>query len=292
MKKLATKHWWIAIPILPFFIMFLLHISIALGDYFNVNINIPNIYADDWFMFFSSYLGGSVALLGVIFTIRHSMNTHSHQIAMAKIEKEKQDIVEAISMLNPFEPYYLLKQFSLLMENNLIAPENTANLNDRVYNHLYLVNASRVKMLMATNATSVSVACQTCKTPCGLKVIVPELAKDYDSVTENLNKALNELANFTTLRTRNDRISRELNQYIQENAQSGTTIHSQEKINKLNDEYTQLSKQIETLIELCEKCNSMNANEISRIVSLSKGYIAQRQENAKKHCFEDWKGGQ
>ena len=59
MKRKKQIYLGIGIFIIPFFIMICLHIGIALGRYFNININVPEITAADWFMFAGSYLGGS-----------------------------------------------------------------------------------------------------------------------------------------------------------------------------------------------------------------------------------------
>lgn len=73
MRNKKSLWWIVAVIIMPFVVMLRLHIGIALGNYFHININVPNVDAATWFMFSGSYLGG------VIITLRHERNIHQYE---------------------------------------------------------------------------------------------------------------------------------------------------------------------------------------------------------------------
>lgn len=51
MKNRLSKWWFLVVLAVPFILMFCLHIGIALGNYFGININVPNVDASTWFVF-------------------------------------------------------------------------------------------------------------------------------------------------------------------------------------------------------------------------------------------------
>lgn len=98
MRNKKSLWWIVAVITLPFVVMLGLHISIALGNYFRININVPNVDVATWFMFFGSYLGG------VMITLRHERNIHQYENRMENIEREKQTIGNAVCGFNLLAP--------------------------------------------------------------------------------------------------------------------------------------------------------------------------------------------
>ena len=47
MRKKLSKWWFLVIMAIPFVLMMCLHIGIAIGTYFGININVPGIEAED-----------------------------------------------------------------------------------------------------------------------------------------------------------------------------------------------------------------------------------------------------
>lgn len=107
MKNKLSKWWFLVVLAIPFLLMLCLHIGIALGNYFGVNINVPNVDASTWFIFCGSYLGGTMTLAGVMLTLRHERNIHQYEKSMDSIEKEKDALGKAICNLNVFAPSIL-----------------------------------------------------------------------------------------------------------------------------------------------------------------------------------------
>ena len=107
MKKNKAPKWWLlAIVATPLLLMLCLHIGIALGQYFGININVPGIGAADWFLFAGSYLGGAMTLLGVVATLKHERSIHHHQLMIESIEKEK--ALQTVANLNQKERLQLI----------------------------------------------------------------------------------------------------------------------------------------------------------------------------------------
>ena len=104
MKNRFFKWWLLVIAFIPFILMLCLHIGIALGDYFGININIPGVNASDWFTFASGYLGGVMTLVGVVITLRYERNVQRYEEKLNYIEKEKENWGRAICELNIFAP--------------------------------------------------------------------------------------------------------------------------------------------------------------------------------------------
>ena len=79
MKNKLSKWWFLVVLAIPFFLMLCLHIGIALGNYFGININVPNVDASTWFIFCGSYLGGTMTLAGVMITLKHERSIHQYE---------------------------------------------------------------------------------------------------------------------------------------------------------------------------------------------------------------------
>lgn len=104
MKNKFSKWWILLIVAIPFILMLCLHIGIALGNYFGITINVPNVDASTWFTFASSYLGGSMTLVGVMFTLRYERKVQHYEETLRNIEIEKDKLGRAICELNIFHP--------------------------------------------------------------------------------------------------------------------------------------------------------------------------------------------
>lgn len=286
LKKWLIKNWWIAIPLLPFIVMFLLHLSIAWSEYTGWNVNITNIDAKDWFMFFSSYLGGSIALIGIILSIKHGMNLHNHQVANARLENERLVVAQSISRLNVQEPISILKFFMSLNENANISKSEMIMLNDRIYQLQHEINYSRVNIFISSGITIINPNCSICKDPCGLKTIIPDFSNEYESLTMTLHETSNKLSKFMSDGIQNNKLLLEIIRLKSENT-NNPLLHSNDKIQSLHEKIKNLNNDIQKLLELCEKCAQMSEKEITKLISLSIRYFIQRQENAKKACFED-----
>lgn len=109
--KMKKKLYMLTLIVIPLILMFLLHMCIAIGEYFDISINISNVFAKDWFLFYASYLGGCMTLVGVIFSISNERKLNQFQISMEAIEKEKIQLASLINQINVFLPVTILQHF-------------------------------------------------------------------------------------------------------------------------------------------------------------------------------------
>lgn len=257
--------WWIVVIIaLPFVIMFGLHIGIALGNYFHVNINVPNIDAASWFMFFGSYLGGVMTLAGVMITLRHERERHQYEFSIENIEKEKEKIGKAICGFNLLAPGVLY-----LQANEIMASPTGINISDLISLRLR-VNEEMNKALLGnaelefyTDIYFMQGNCASCKRPCELQTIIPEFIKIYNSVGSKLYGTHSKI-----------------NDYILaiESNQARIVAGPRDQIENLKPYQDKIDA---SLVEIAK----FNQNEIQQLMGLGRKYIGQKKQNAYKNCF-------
>ncbi len=153
MKNRFFKWWLLVIAFIPFILMLCLHIGIALGDYFGININIPGVNASDWFTFASGYLGGVMTLVGVVITLRYERNVQRYEEKLNYIEKEKENWGRAICELNIFAPssfYQQAKSIPLFTKRNEISAQ-AALVQQQLATEMQIINTEKLKMIFFTD---------------------------------------------------------------------------------------------------------------------------------------------
>lgn len=183
MKNKELKWWVLVVTSIPFFLMLCLHIGIALGNYFGVNINVPNIDASTWFIFGGSYLGGVMTLAGVMITLRHERNIHQCEESLISINKEKEALGKAICDLNIYAPSTLYQQFrSLRSTNGGYDPAEVAAIQQQLSEEMRKINVLKLKTMFFTEVYMMPVRCSDCKKTCRIQSILPEFQKIYEKV--------------------------------------------------------------------------------------------------------------
>lgn len=257
--------WWIAVVIaLPFAIMLGLHIGIALGNYFHININVPNVNAASWFMFFGSYLGGVMTLIGVIITLQHERKTHQYERSIDGIEREKGAIGKAICGFNLFAPGTLYLQV-----NEMLVSPTGVNTSELISIRL-CVNEEMNKTILAnaelefyTDIYFMEGNCTACKKQCELRTVVPEFISTYNSVGKKLYDTLNEINNYILA--------------IEQKLVSKAADHGIQ----IND----LKPYQDSIDAALEEIAKFNQNELQQLMVLGRKYIEQKKQNAYKDCF-------
>lgn len=268
MKKWFSKYgWWILISILPIVLMLFLHLGIAISQYVGITFNINGVTAKDWFMFMGNYLGGAVTLIGIVLTIKHTQNVHKHQLVNANIDKENDEIADAISKLNTYESINIYNTFLIIAGKGVLNAYDCLVVNDRINSVKSNINSSKMRIMLSTDIMSDNFNCVTCKNPCGLKKIAPDFAKIYNEVSQTMFDTLGKIDKYRML----------LERLVMTNEIISTNLY-------------QLPETIE-LSDLCNKCSGYMQNEIPQLIALSKSYIFIKRENARKACFENFKGG-
>ena len=191
MKNKLSKWWFLVVLTIPFLLMLCLHIGIALGNYFGININVPNVDASTWFIFCGSYLGGTMTLAGVMLTLRHERNIHQYEKSMDSIEKEKDALGKAICDLNVFASSTLYQQFnSLYITSKGCDPAEVAVIRQQLSEEMRKINALKLETMFFTDIYAMTAGCSACKNPCRVRSILPEFQKIYEKVGNKLFELL------------------------------------------------------------------------------------------------------
>lgn len=164
MKNKLSKWWFLVVLAIPFILMFCLHIGIALGNYFGININVTNVDASTWFIFYGSYLGGTMTLAGVMITLRHERNIHQYEKALETIEKERDGLGKAIGELNLFVTNALYHRFnSLLITSEGYNSSDVAVIRQQLAEEMQKINNARLEAMFFTDIYTQPMGCSVCK---------------------------------------------------------------------------------------------------------------------------------
>lgn len=290
MKNKLSKWWFLVVLAIPFLLMFCLHIGIALGNYFGININVPNVDASTWFIFCGSYLGGTMTLAGVMLTLRHERNIHQYEKSMDSIEKEKDALGKAICDLNVFAPNTLYQQFnSLYITSKGYDPAEVATIRQQLSEEMRKINALKLETLFFTDIYAMTAGCSACKKPCRVQSILPEFQKIYEKVGSKLFELLQIVDAYVVVS-----VSNALYQALITNCQQSNQRHqalgqppeySEAEIEIHKNKIIDIEPQRENLLALMNEVSKYNQNEIQQLSALAREYITTKQQNAYKKCF-------
>ena len=290
MKNKLSKWWFLVVLAIPFFLMLCLHIGIALGNYFGININVPNVDASTWFIFCGSYIGGTMTLAGVMLTLRHERNIHQYEKSMDSIEKEKDALGKAICDLNVFAPNTLYQQFnSLYITSKGYDPAEVAAIRQQLSEEMRKINALKLEIMFFTDIYAMTAGCSACKKPCRVQSILPEFQKIYEKVGSKLFELLQIVDAYVVVS-----VSNALYQALITNCQQSNQRHqalgqppeySEAEIEIHKNKIIDIEPQRENLLALMNEVSKYNQNEIQQLSALAREYIATKQQNAYKNCF-------
>lgn len=256
--------WIIAVIALPFIVMFGLHIGIALGNYFHININVPNIDASSWFMFFGSYLAGVMTLTGVLITLKHERKMHQYEKSLGNIDKERERIGSAICKFNLLTPRSLYSQVNeMLVSPKGISSPDIIVLRQKVNEEMHNTLTARTELEFSTDIYFMAGNCAVCKKPCKIQAVIPEFIKAYDSIGAKIYDTLKKIDNYIFALERNQAY-----RTIGREDQTVDTIPYQAEIDAALEEIAKF-----------------NENEIQQLMVLGRTYIEQKKQNAYKKCF-------
>lgn len=290
MKNKKTMWWIAAVAVLPFIVMLGLHIGIALGNYFHININIPNVDAADWFMFFSSYLGGSMTLVGVMITLQHERRIHNYEKLLEDIEKEKEELGKAICELNLFAPSTLYQRFnSLHLTSEGYNSAEVAAIRQQISEEMQRINAEKIAVMLLTDIYEMTVKCAACKKPCRIQAILPEFQKTYEEVGGKIYNVFQMIDTYVVYCEQNAIYQALINNCHSVNQQCkllGQPSEYDEAVikeyeSKIVDVKLQQEEINKNIIEIC----NYNKDKIPQLISFVREYIFIKKQNASKQCF-------
>ena len=183
MKNKLSKWWFLVVLAVPFILMFCLHIGIALGNYFGININVPNVDASTWFIFCGSYFGGTMTLAGVMITLKHERSIHQYEKALETIEKERDGLGKVICELNLFAPNTLYQRFNgIRITSTGYDSVEVSAVRQQLAEEMQKINTTKLEAMFFTDAYVIPVGCPTCKNPCRIPTILPEFQRIYENI--------------------------------------------------------------------------------------------------------------
>lgn len=289
--KNKKSMWLIAVVVaLPFIVMLGLHIGIALGNYFHININVPNIKAADWFMFFSSYLGGSMTLIGVTITLQYERNIHKYEKLLENIDKEKDELGKAICELNLFAPSTLYQRFnSLQITSTGYNSAEVAAIRQQLAEEMQKMNAKKIAIMLLTDIYAMTIECASCKKPCRVQTILPEFQKTHEEICEKIYNVLCTIDTYVVTcenNAINQALIKNYNQINQQLQLSGKSPQYDEAVikeckSKIVDVKPQQEEINKDIIEIC----NYNKDKIQQLIGLAREYIFIKKQNASKQCF-------
>lgn len=292
MKNKLLKWWVLIIIAIPFLLMFCLHIGIALGNYFGININVRYVDASTWFTFFSNYLGGAMTLAGVMITLRHERNVHQYENALENIDKEKNTLGKAICELNIFAPSIFYRKFNSLQTTpNGYNSAEVASIQQQLAEELQKINKSKCEVEFFTEIYVLAAGCRTCNKPCGIQAISPEFQKIYEEVGNQLFTVLQMIDFYISQAYSNALYIALINNCKETNERcqlSGKPLQYDESIIKeYKSKIVKLEPKQNEIVEAIAKVNNYNQVEVPRLSVLVREYIAIKQKNA----YKKWLGG-
>lgn len=290
MKNRLSKWWFLVVLAVPFFLMFCLHIGIALGNYFGININVPNVDASTWFIFCGSYLGGTMTLAGVMITLRHERSIHQYEKALETIEKERDGLGKIICELNLFAPSILYQRFnSLRITSTGYNSVEVATIRQQLAEEMQKINTVKLKAMFFTDIYAVLSGCSTCKNPCRIPTVLPEFQKTYEKISNRIFTVLEMIDSYIAVCDRNA-IKRalvmncqELNQQLQSRGQSPK--YGETELKGYESEIVNVESQQNDIIAALTEVSKYSQAEIPQLNALAREYITTKQQNAYKNCF-------
>lgn len=288
MKNKMSKWWILLIVAIPFILMLCLHIGIALGNYFGISINIPNVDAATWFTFASSYLGGSMTLVGVMFTLRYERKVQHYEETLRNIEIEKDKLGKAICELNLFAPSNLYQQFnSLSLTPNWYNSAEVASIRQRLAEEKQKINKEKLETLYFTDMYMMTAGCSACKKPCRIQTILPEFQKLYETVGSNIFNLLDKIDHYIAVCENNARFRYCINEFQQCKLYGITPKYDEVTILGFEKAIVNVEPMEKEILTAMTEISNYNNKEIQQLLNLAREYIAVKKQNANKMCFPE-----
>lgn len=274
------------IMIIPFLLMFILHIGIALGNYFSISINVESISSKDWFMFFASYLGGTMTLIGVLFSISYERKVQQYNNVIQDIDKEKIQLSILINKLDVFLPTKIIKQFaSLPIQQEGYNSNDIAVLRKWIADELAGVFKSKREMLLLTYICSTNNACNVCANKCDLVTVKPQFEQLYNKIADEIYALLQEIDVYIDNESSNIRYKCLIILCKQRNGRTEQLEKKQKYIDEIKEYQSKIvdtKEQLDSIMSKCTQIAQYNAKEMWELNNLAISYISIRKQNAWK----------
>lgn len=282
-----SKLWVAAVVLIPFILMFGLHIGIALGNYFGININVPNVDASTWFLFAGSYLGGVMTLAGVVITLKHEQKLHQYEKSLDNIDKEKERLGKAICELNMFAPSILYRKFMVIQPTqDGYNPTEIAAIGANILEEMAKINKLKQETLFFTDIYTMTAGC---KKACRIKEILPEFQKIYETMGKKIYETLQEIDAYVTDSYRNSLCIAQIHRFNMVNANCQAlgqpSQYNEAAIKEYENKIVDVRPRQDKIDAALTEISNYSLNEIQQLNNLAREYIVVKQQNAYKNCF-------
>ncbi len=290
MKNKLSKWWFLGVLAIPFLLMLCLHIGIALGNYFGININVPNVDASTWFIFCGSYLGGTMTLAGVMITLKHERSIHQYEKALETIEKERDGLGKVICELNLFVPNALYQRFnSIPITSTGYDSVEVSAVRQQLAEEMQKINTAKLEAMFFTDIYVIPAGCPTCKNPCRIPTILPEFQRIYENVGNRIFTLLQMIDTYIVACNQNA-IRRALIVNCQKTNQQCQLCgqppeYGESEIKRYESEIINVESQQNEIIAALTEISKYTQTEIPQLTALAREYIALKKQNAYKSCF-------
>lgn len=287
MKNKRIIWWIVGIALTPFVLMLLLHIGIALQQYFKLNINVPNIHAADWFMFAGSYLGGAMTLFGVIITLKHERKLHQHQLTIESIEKERERLFLIVNKLDVFAPSACYLDFtSAMCVKEWDKRPDFSTVRRKIVETLRDLNQGNQELLLETEMCTQPAECVKCKHLCRLPAVRNEFQRTYAYVNRYLYDTSQMLDAYIVDQYQNATNDELINLYRENiavcQAQGKPSQYGEKDIEDIQSLKKDLSIQHTELEKRLNEISTMNQKEMGQLINLVREYYSLRIQNAER----------
>jgi len=191
---------------IPFVTMGLINIGNSVFSVTGHKINPEGINNAEIFMFWGSYLGGVVTLLGVVMTIQYSRKTHFHQMEIEKLNEERAHFSTAITKLNSLAISKIWESFrALYIGTEGYNDADIFNLKQMIIHEREQICAARVELSMNTFILDESEKCLKCQKQCDIQQISAEFREQYYDTESKLYDCLSVINNVIEISVANAR---------------------------------------------------------------------------------------
>lgn len=294
MKNKRYVWWIVALVLAPVLVTLVIWSALFLLEYFNIDFDIPFTSANDWFMFFGSYFGAALTMVGVLLTIKHEKNIKKYEKAIHDIEKEEELLKQCILSISPMIPLMLYQRFIGLeiSKDGYSANDVAAIRHDSASEYSKIGNARTC--LECFTSMKHTTGCVDCNQKCKLGSIEKEFMVLYFKMTDCIFDSLDAINAYIEKQVQNVqyRIIVNLCNRINDNCVSigKPPCYAEEDIQEYSSEIVDIEPMHKEIQEKIENSIDFHRSNISKLIQLSKDYIELKMEHADTQCYARKRG--
>ncbi len=205
-----------------------------------------------------------MTLAGVVITLSHERNIHQYENLIENINREKENIGNAICGFNLIAPRALYTQIiEMLASPTGYSTSDMVAIRLQVSEEMHKLLMAKSELMFSTDIYYMAGGCRACKKPCAIQTVLPEFIKTYESVGAKIYDTLTEINNYI--------LALESNKSC--------------KAAGLESQIVDVKPHQNTIDAALEEIAELNQNEIQNLMVLGREYFEQKMQNAYRKCF-------